>query len=107
MKKALLLVIVLWTVVALAQEKSPITVKESTVATGVVIMTVDLKGKSVDLQCTQSMPACAQLKTGEYVMVQLPKNRGLYDCQNVDVYPADAQETTTAQRVGEYCLNQK
>ena len=69
--------------------------KESTVATGVVIVTVDLHGKSVDLQCTRSMPACTELKTGKYVMVQLPKNRGLYDCQNVDVFPADRQDTTT------------
>jgi hypothetical protein len=40
-------------------------------------------------------------------MVELPKNHGLYDCQNVDVYPDKAQETTTAQRIGEYCIIQK
>jgi len=31
------------------------------------------------------------LKTGKYVMAQLPKNRGLYDCQNVDLFPADSK----------------
>ena len=91
MKKALLLVIGLLTVVMVAQEKSSITVQESTVATGVVVVTWDLNGKSVDLQCTQSMPACTRLKTGKYVMAQLPKNRGLYDCQNVDLFPADSK----------------
>ena len=107
MKEARVLLVVSLTVVMLAQEKTPITVKETTSASGVIIVTVDLNGKSVDLQCTENMPACARLKTGKYVMVQLPKNRGLYDCQNVDVYSAEGRETTTAQRIGEYCMIQK
>jgi len=107
MKEARVLLVVSLTVVMRAQEKTPITVKESTSASGVIIVTVDLNGKAVDLQCTENMPACRQLKTGKYVMVRLPKNRGVYDCQNVDVYPAEAQETTTAQRIGEYCVIQK
>jgi hypothetical protein len=43
-------------------------------------VTVDLNSKSVDLQCTENMPACAGLKSGKYVMVQ---------------------------RIGEYCIIQK
>jgi len=74
-------------VVVLAQEKTPITVKDTSVATGVIILSVDLNGKSVDLQSTGSMPARTQLKTGRYMLVHLPRNHGLYDCQNVDVYP--------------------
>ena len=107
MKKALLLVIGLLTVVMVAQEKSSITVQESTVATGVVVVTWDLNGKSVDLQCTQSMPACTRLKTGkirhgataqESRSVRLPERRPI---------PCGQQDTTSARRVGEYCLNQK
>jgi hypothetical protein len=107
MKKASILLLVLFAVALLAQEKSTITVKEATVATGVVIMTADLNGKSVDLQCTQSMPLCTTLKNGKYVMVQLPKNHGMYDCQNVDVFPADTQDPETGKKIGEYCLMQK
>jgi len=107
MKKALILLAILVAVVVLAQEKpSPIVVKEATTATGVVIVTADLAGKSVELQCTQSMPACVSLKNGKYTMVQLPKNHGMYDCQNVDIFPEGA-DPATAQRVGTYCLNGK
>ena len=90
-----------------AQEKSSIIVKDTTVATGAIIVTIETAGNSVDLQCTQGMPACTELKAGKYLMVQLPKNRGLYDCQNVDVYPADTPDPAKAQRLGAYCLVQK
>jgi hypothetical protein len=108
MKKAWILLIILpAVVVTLAQEKpSPIMVKEATTTTGVVIVTADMAGKSVQLQCTASMPDCAALKNGKYVIVLLPKNHGMYDCQNVDVYAPDANPATD-QRIGEYCLTQK
>lgn len=107
MKKALILLIILVAVVVLAQEKtSSMVVKEATVATGVIIVTADLGGKSVELQCTQGMSACVSLKNGKYVVVQLPKNRGMYDCQNVEVY-AEGANPETAQRIGAYCLIQK
>ncbi len=107
MKKALILLVVLAAVIVLAQpQTSSIVVKEATVATGEVIVSAELGGKSVELQCTQSMPGCVSLKAGKYVMVQLPKNHGMYDCQNVDIFPNGA-DPATAQRVGTYCLNQK
>jgi hypothetical protein len=107
MKKALMLLVILLALVTLAQEKSsPIMVKEATTTTGVVIVTADMAGKSVQLQCTASMPDCAALKNGKYVIVLLPKNHGMYDCQNVDVYAPDANPATD-QRIGEYCLTQK
>lgn len=106
MKKASFLLFVL-SAVLFAQEKSTITVKEATVATGVVVVTADMNGKSVDLQCTQSMPSCTTLKNGKYTLVVLPKNHGMYDCQNVDVYPGDTSNPETAQRIGEFCLIQK
>lgn len=104
MRKPFALLLVLVTAGIVAQEKSSITVKDTTVATGAIIVTIETAGKSVDLQCTQGMPACTELKAGKYLMVQLPKNRGLYDCQNVDVYPADTQDPAKAQRLGAYCL---
>ena len=106
MKKVLILLVVLAAVIVLAQQPSSIVVKEATVATGEVIVTANLGGKPVELQCTQSMPACVSLKAGKYVLVQLPKNHGMYDCQNVDIF-ADGADPATAQRIGEYCLNQR
>jgi hypothetical protein len=45
------------------------------------------------------------VKPGEYQMVRLPKNHGMYDCQNVDLYLQTA-DTETDDKLGEYCLNQ-
>jgi hypothetical protein len=36
-------------------------------------------------------------------MVRLPKNRGLYDCANVELYRA-INGSETEEKVGEYCL---
>ncbi len=107
MKKVLILLAILVAVVVLAQQKtSTIVVTDTTIATGEVIVTANLGGKSVELQCTQSMPACTSLKNGKYQIVQLPKNHGMYDCQNVHVF-AETADPETAQRIGEYCLIQK
>jgi hypothetical protein len=107
MKKALILLAFFAAVTALAQQQpSSIVVKEATVATGVVIVTADLEGKPIELQCTQSMSACVSLKAGKYMMVQLPKNHGMYDCQNVNIYP-DGANPATAEKIGQYCLNPK
>ena len=107
MKKALILLAFFAAVAVMAQQPpSAIVVKDATVATGVVIVTADLGGKPIELQCTQSMSACVSLKTGKYMMVQLPKNHGMYDCQNVNIYP-DGANPATAEKIGQYCLNPK
>lgn len=106
MKRSLILLVLLAAAVLLAQEKSQITVKESTVSTGVVIVTANAAGKPVELQCNQSMSACTVLKPGEYWMVRLPKNHGMYDCANVDLFPKSA-DPETSEKIGEYCLIQK
>jgi hypothetical protein len=36
----------------------------------------------------------------------LPKNHGVYDCQNVDLFDRDA-DPETADKVGEFCLIEK
>jgi competence protein ComGC len=107
MKKALVIfILLLTTVLLLAQEKSTIAVKDSGTYTGVVVVTATSGGKSIELQCNQSSTSCAPLKAGSYVMVILPKNHGMYDCQNVDIYEGDA-DPATSQKIGEYCLTQK
>lgn len=106
MKKAIVLFLFVAAVLALAQEKSAITVKDSSVSTGVVIVSAEMGGKPVELQCNLNTPSCVQLKPGKYQMVQLPKNYGMYDCQNADVYDLSATPGTD-QRIGEYCLTVK
>ncbi|MBZ5704305.1 MAG: hypothetical protein LAN63_03060 [Acidobacteriia bacterium] len=107
MKGSIVLLVLLAAAAALlAQEKSQITVTESTVTTGVVIVSAHAAGKPVELQCNQSMSGCTILKAGEYWMVRLPKNHGIYDCANVDLFPKSA-DPETSEKIGEYCLIQK
>jgi len=106
MKRVLILLLLLAAAALLAQEKSQITVKETTVSTGVVIVTANAAGKPVELQCNQSMSACTVLKPGDSWMVRLPKNHGMYDCANVDLFPKSA-DPETSEKIGEYCLIQK
>ncbi|HVO79907.1 MAG TPA: hypothetical protein VMT28_04205 [Terriglobales bacterium] len=107
MKKSIVLLVLLAAALVLwAQEKSAITVKSSTVTTGVVIISAETAGKPLELQCNQSMADCTVLKPGDYWMVRLPKNYGMYDCANVDLFPKSA-DPESSQKIGEYCLIQK
>jgi hypothetical protein len=103
--KTLMLFILLAAVMLWAETKTAVTVKSSQVTSGVVLVTVSENGKSFDLQCNDGHPFCQAVKPGEYQMVRLPKNRGMYDCQNVDLYLQTA-DTETDDKLGEYCLNQ-
>jgi hypothetical protein len=103
--KTLMLFILLAAVMLWAETKSAVTVKSSQVTSGVVLVTVSENGKSFDLQCNDGHPFCQAVKPGEYQMVRLPKNHGMYDCQNVDLYLQTA-DTETDDKLGEYCLNQ-
>lgn len=96
----LLAAIMLW-----AEDKSPVTVKSAQVVSGVVLVTVSQDGKTFDLQCNDGNAYCKAVKPGEYLMVRLPKNRGMYDCQNVDLYAGKANREDE-EKLGEYCLNQ-
>lgn len=106
MKKTILVLFILTLALLLAQQKSVITVKDSSVATGVIIVDAQMAGKAVELQCNQETPGCTNLKRGTYLMVELPKNHGIYDCKDVQVFPESANPDTD-QKLGEYCLNQK
>jgi hypothetical protein len=99
--------IMLATVPAFAQEKVPVKVKSSVVVTGVVIVHVQKDGKTVDLQCNEGASSCKVLQSGNYLMVELPPNYGLYVCKNVEMYQGDQDKPDAAQKVGDYCLMEK
>ena len=106
MKRATVLFLLISAIMVLAQEQTTITVKESSTVSGVVIVSGDLEGKGIELQCNVTSPSCQPLKPGKYQMVQLPKNHGMYDCQNADVFEI-GKDTATDQRLAEYCLTVK
>lgn len=84
-------------------ESQKITVKGKEVSNGVVILAVQEGKNSFDLQCNKSLSGCTILEPGEYMMVRLPKNRGLYDCANAEVYRKSAN-SEVGDRLGQYCL---
>ena len=104
MKRLAFFVLLLAAVALVAQETTVITVSDSTVATGVVIIQGEANGKPAQLQCNQGSPNCKALKPGRYTLVVLPKNRGLYECQNAEVYPEGAKPETSG-KIGQYCLS--
>jgi hypothetical protein len=112
MKKALILLVLAVGVQVMAQDNSTITVKNSETNNGVVIInaiqapTGDQAKLSLELHCNKGASACKAPEPGTYQMVRLPKNWGMYDCQNVDLYLTSA-DPATDQKIGEYCLNDK
>ena len=93
---------------ALAADDNPssvITVKSSEKNSGVITLQITKNAKSFELTCNDGAGSCADLKKGNYKMVELPKNHGMYDCQNVDIFAESASEDD--QKLGEYCLISK
>lgn len=101
----LLLVLLVPVVLSAAEEggSQKITVKSKAVSNGVVLLAVQEGRNSLELQCNQGASGCAMLDTGEYLMVRLPKNHGLYDCANVEVYQKSAS-SERGEMLGQYCL---
>ena len=91
----------------LAQEKTPVKVKGSEVVTGVVIVHVQKGAKTLDLQCNRERPPASLCRAGNYLMLELPENNGMYDCKNVEMYQGDQAKPDAAEKVGDYCLNDK
>ena len=87
-----------------AQDKSQVTVKSANTTNGMVFVTLTENGKRLELQCTESQAWCTELKAGDYQMLRLRKNHGMYDCQNVDLFSSGAN-VENDQKLGEYCLN--
>jgi hypothetical protein len=92
--------------VALGQEKSVITVKGSELSNGVVIVDVVKDSKGYDLQCNEGSGRCTVLKGGKYLMVEMPKNTGMYECRDVQIY-AEGADPAAGKQIGEYCLVDK
>lgn len=114
MKKTLILLAVAITLLVMvggqpvcAQERASVNVKSSEVVTGVVIVDIVRDGKLFELQCNMGSAHCSTLKSGSYVMVELPKNFGMYDCNNVEIYREDGDNRERAEPLGEYCLIEK
>ncbi len=106
MKKWVVVILLLCSVQVLAADKSLVTIKNSSVSGNVVIVTISDEGKSYDLQCTKTAPFCQTPESGSYWMVRLPKNHGVYDCDNVDLY-TQSTDPETGNKVGEYCISGK
>ncbi len=112
MKKAMILLVLMFGMQLMAQDKSTITVKSTEINNGVVIVTViqaetpDQAKGSFTLHCNKGATACKSPDPGTYIMVRLPKNWGMYDCANVDLYASTA-DPATSQKLGEYCLIEK
>jgi len=98
------IVVFMLSAASFAQERTPVKVKSSEVVTGVVIVHVQKDAKTLDLQCNQGASGCKALQSGDYLMVELPKNYGMYDCQNVEMYRVDQDKPQAAQKIGEYCM---
>ena len=84
-------------------ESQKITVKGKEVNNGVVILAVQEGKNSFDLRCNKDVSGCTVLEPGEYTMIRLPKNRGLYDCANAEVYRKSAN-SEVGDKLGQYCL---
>jgi hypothetical protein len=106
MKKLIACLVLLVSVQVLADEKVKVTVKSTEKSSGVIIVSVNDGKKMAELNCNEGFPSCAAPKPGEYWMVTLPKNHGIYECQNVDLFQG-ASDPDTGTKVGEYCLGEK
>ncbi len=96
----------------MADDRSQVKVKGSKTVNGVIVVDFLKAGKAAQLQCNDGQPACTSLKAGDYWMVELPENHGMYDCKNVEVYPGDKDpgdedDRDQANRLGAYCLIEK
>ncbi len=104
MRKEILFVL-LFAMAVLAQDKAQVTVKKAQTVGDVILVTVSENGKDLALQCTAQQAWCTAVKPGDYQMVRLPKNHGMYDCQNVDLFSPNA-DVENDQKLGKYCLNE-
>lgn len=90
-----------------AQEMSSVTVRGNELNNAVVIIDVLKAGKAYELQCNQGASHCTALKNGKYQMVELPKNFGMYECRDVEIYAESAASPEKGKKLGEYCLIEK
>jgi hypothetical protein len=104
---AVAIVLLFGTVSARAQEKELITVKRTEVNNGVVLITAHSEKAPIALQCNKDFLGCSVLKPGEYVMVHLAKNHGLYECSNVTIYAKGQNPDSEGEELGTYCIAER
>jgi hypothetical protein len=113
MKKASILLVALLVCFSLAsaaqtlaqeqREATIITVRSSEVNNGVVILAAREGKNFFELQCNKNLSGCSVLEPGNYSMTRLPKNHGVYDCANVEMYRA-TNDSKLGDKAGQYCL---
>lgn len=84
-------------------ESRTVTIRSSEINSGVVILAARDGKNSFDLHCNQGMTGCAVLQPGNYLMLRLPKNRGMYQCVNVELY-RNTSSPELGEKIGQYCL---
>lgn len=95
-----------------AQEKSYITVRGSEQNEDVLIPDVLKGSKAYPLTYSQGAPGCPNLRNGDYLMLELPKNFGMYECRNLEASPEFVAASDTVapekdEKLGEYRLVEK
>ena len=106
---AILLFLLFVAMSMLGQEQTKVKVTGTEVVTGVVIVDIVMvkEGRYCEVRCNQGAYQCKPLKSGYYVMVELPKNFGMYECKNVEIYAGDIDSRGKLEKMGEYCLTEK
>jgi hypothetical protein len=87
-----------------AQEISVVVVKGHELNNGVVVLDIVKDGNAYELTCNEGYSGCNPLRNGTYVMVELPKNFGMYECRNVELYPESDGVPEKEKKLGDYCL---
>lgn len=110
MKKAFIILAFLAAMQLAAQDKATtITVKSTETNNGVIIVSIQSaegQAKSFELHCNQGTAFCKAPEPGSYLMVRLPKNWGIYECANVDLFAASA-DPANDEKLGEFCIKAK
>jgi len=103
-----LLLVLLFAPSAQGQDKREvITVKNAQTGNDVVTIIAQSARTSIELQCNKGFDGCTVLEPGDYVMVRLPQNHGMYECANVEVFAKASESESNAQKLGSYCINEK
>jgi hypothetical protein len=85
------------------RELRTITVRSNAVNNGVVILVAQEGRNSFELQCTKNVFGCTVLEPGNYLMARLPKDHGIYECANADIYRTTT-DSKLGNKIGQYCL---
>ncbi len=90
-----------------AGESDTLTVRSSSIQSNVVLVSGDVAGRKVELECFLSVADCKVPSNGDYLLLNTPTEESVYqDCRNVSLYERfGGSERGT--KVGNYCLLDK